>query len=50
MEGVRELQIEGYIHRDETRRSNDFIVLTENGKDAVELQLDPDSRARKYYL
>jgi len=49
MEAVRELQTEGYICREGSQRSSDFVVLTESGKEVVELQLDPDSKARKYY-
>ncbi len=49
MESVRELQTEGYICREQSQRTSDFIILTESGKEVVELQLDPDSKARKYY-
>lgn len=49
MEAARELQSEGYVCREGSQRSRDFVVLTDSGKEVVELQLDPDSKARKYY-
>jgi hypothetical protein len=49
MEAVRELHSEGYVCREGLQRSSDFVVLTESGKETVELQLNPDSKARKYY-
>jgi hypothetical protein len=49
MESVRELHTEGYVCREKSQRTSDFVILTESGIEAVELQLDPDSKARKYY-
>ena len=49
LESVRELQTEGYICREKSQRLNDCVILTESGIEIVELQLDPDSKARKYY-
>jgi len=48
-EAVKEMQSDGLIQRDEAQRDPDFMVLTELGEKVVEGQLDPDSRARKYY-
>ena len=49
LEAVKELHSAGFVRRDESQRSSDFVVLTDAGKDVVELQQDPDARSRKFY-
>lgn len=47
--GVNEMMSDGLIQHDESQRARDFVVLTEAGKEVVELQLDPDSRGKRYF-
>jgi hypothetical protein len=37
------------IQHDESQLSAEFIVLTDAGKDGIELHLDPDSKGKRYY-
>lgn len=49
LEGIREMHSSALIQNDESHRSSDYVVLTETGKDIVELNLDPESKVKKYF-
>ena len=42
LQAVEELRTGGYLVKDATQRSDNFLVLTPEGKDLVEKQRDPD--------
>jgi hypothetical protein len=49
MAGLSEMHAASLIQQDESQLSAEFIVLTDAGKDVIELHLDPDSKGKRYY-
>jgi hypothetical protein len=47
--GLSEMHAASLIQQDESQLSAEFIVLTDAGKDVVELHLDTDSKGKRYY-
>jgi hypothetical protein len=47
--GLREMHAADLIQQDESQLSAEFIVLTDAGKDVIELHLDPDSKGKRFY-
>lgn len=48
-EAVKEMEGDDLIEHDESQRLRGFVVLTEAGKEIVEMQMDPNSRVKRYY-